>query len=121
MIIFNDCNIRFLILIIELIFIIRLLFLLFLLFIFLITLILFMFFLFFLQLCLFLQFSNSLSLPDLIISDDSLSHGVIFWIHKFSENFLLFLKFTLEFIIRYLNLRDLVGQNYEIIFEEIFF
>lgn len=98
MIIFDDSDIRFFILILKLVLALFRLFFIFLL-IFLILVSLALFLLLF-KLSLFLELVYTLSLPNLIISDDSFSHLIIVRVYKFPKNlflfFILFLKLFVE-------------------------
>lgn len=117
MIIFNDVDIWFF-LIIFFEFILFLWFL-FTLFIFFVIIIFIWLFLFFLHFLLFFQFLNSLSLTYFIVPNDSFSHVIIFWINKLFENFFLIVKFFLEFFIYGLKLINLIGKINKCIFQRL--
>ena len=107
MIVFDDCDIWLLVFILELVLtLLRLLLLFFVIF----TFVIVAFFLFFLHFCLLLKFADSLSLPDLVVSDDSFSHLIIIRIDKFSEYFLLLFILFLELLVQDLYFSDFCGK-----------
>lgn len=97
-VVFNHCNVWLFVFIFE--FILTLLtFLFFFLFLVLILACLFVLFLLLLELGLFLHLVDSLSLSDLVVSDDSFAHVIVIRIDKFTQNLLLFFVFSLEFFV----------------------
>jgi hypothetical protein len=107
-VILNDCDIRFLVLVFELV-------LAFLLFFFFIFLFLFIFFalaflLFLFKFSLLLQFADTFSLADFVVTDDAFAHFVIIGIDEFPQNLFLFIVLFLELFVEDLNLAYFGGQ-----------
>ena len=66
-----------------------------------------------LYLGLLLQLADPLPLPDLVVADYPLPHLVIVRVHKFPQDFLLFLVLLLELLVEDLYLPDFCGQLQE--------
>ena len=113
MVIFDDGDIRFLVLILKLILAIILTVFFLILILILLVRIALAFFLFLLQLCLFLQFADSLPLSDLVVTDDALPHLVILGIDELTQDLLLFFIFLFELLVENLDLADFCGELQE--------